>query len=81
MDSMFKVDQPAWDLGKVKVPVFVINAKSPMWTAEYEAYVRSLSEKTEYQTIDGVGHFLMLEKPKEFNTLLVKMLQNASLLK
>src|SRR5882672_7030265 len=40
MDGMFAANQPAWDLEKARVPVLVINARSPMWTAEYEAYAR-----------------------------------------
>ena len=80
MDGMFKAGQPAWDLPKVKIPVMAINARSPMWTTEYETYVRSLSPKTDYQVIDGAGHFLMLEKPQEFNKLLVSMLEKFQLI-
>ncbi len=74
MEGMFDASQPAWDLSKVTVPVLVINAKNPMWTPEYETYVRSLSPKTDYRTIENVGHFLMLEKPAEFNAALLEML-------
>ena len=63
----------AW-LAKVNVPVLVINTTSPMWTADYHDYVRSLSAKTDYRAIDGAGHFLMLEKPAEFNAALIEML-------
>jgi len=80
MEGMFASDQPAWDLAKVNVPVLVINAKSPMWTDEYEAYVRALSPKTDYRTIDGPGHFLMLEKPAEFNAALLEMLEKFNLI-
>jgi pimeloyl-ACP methyl ester carboxylesterase len=79
MDGMFKPGQPAWDLDKVTIPVMVINAKSPMWTSEYEAYVRELSPKTDYRVIDGAGHFLMREKPVQFNEALLDMLQKFGL--
>jgi pimeloyl-ACP methyl ester carboxylesterase len=79
MDGMFKTNQPAWDPEKLTVPVLAIHAKSPMWTPEYEAYVRSLSPKNDYQTIDGTGHFLMLEKSAEFNRVLVSMLEKFAL--
>jgi len=59
--------------------VMVINAKSPMWTSDYEAYVRQLSPKTDYRVIDGAGHFLMREKPVQFNEALVEMLQKFGL--
>ncbi|PYL00760.1 MAG: hypothetical protein DME19_04105 [Verrucomicrobia bacterium] len=62
MEGMFGAGQPDWDLKKVTVPVLAINAPNPMWTDEYKDYVRSLSPKTDYRTMDGVGHWLMLEK-------------------
>jgi pimeloyl-ACP methyl ester carboxylesterase len=80
MDGMFGTDQPDWDLKKVSVPVLVINANNPMWTEEYQAYIRSLSPQTDYRTIEGVGHWLMLEKPAEFNAALVEMLRKFRLL-
>jgi pimeloyl-ACP methyl ester carboxylesterase len=79
MDGMFKSGQPAWDLDKLNIPVIAIHAKSPMWTSEYEAYVRSISDRTGYETIQGVGHFLMLEKPDEFNKVLLNMLERFQL--
>ena len=51
------------------------NTTSPMWTSDYQDYVRSLSKDTDYRTVDGAGHFLMLEKPKEFNAVLMELLR------
>ena len=80
MEGMFGADQPDWDLKKVTVPVLVINAPNPMWSDDYKAYVRSLSSKTDYRTIDGVGHWLMLEKPAEFNAALTDLLRRFDLI-
>jgi pimeloyl-ACP methyl ester carboxylesterase len=80
MEGMFGAGQPDWDLKKVDVPVLVINAKNPMWTADYQAHVRSLSPKTDYRVIEGVGHWLMLEKPDEFNRNLIDMLRKFDLI-
>jgi pimeloyl-ACP methyl ester carboxylesterase len=74
MQGMFGANQPDWDLRHVNVPVLVINAPNPMWNDEYKEYVRSLSPRTEYRAMDGVGHWLMLEKPAEFNAALADML-------
>ncbi len=74
MEGMFDPGQPDWDLHHVNVPVLVINAPNPMWTEDYKEYVRSLSRQTEYRTIEGVGHWLMLEKPAAFNAALTEML-------
>ncbi len=64
----------------MSVPVLVMNTKSPFYTTEYEDYVRSLSPKTAYRTFDGVGHFLMLEKPSLFNKALMEMLREFDLM-
>ncbi len=80
MEGMFGADQPDWDLQHVNVPVLVINAPNPMWTDAYKEYVRSLSAQTDYQAMDGVGHWLMLEKPAEFNAVLMEMLRKFELI-
>jgi pimeloyl-ACP methyl ester carboxylesterase len=74
MGEMFNLNRPAWDLAKVDVPVMSINARSPMWTEDYEKYVRSLSNRTDFRLIEATGHFVMLEKPAEFNSTLIEML-------
>jgi len=50
-----------------------------MWSADYEKYVHSLSAQTDYRVIDGVGHFLMLEKPAQFNAVLADLLKKYDL--
>ena len=80
MLAMLSPDQPDWILEKVNVPVLVINARSAWWNADYENYVRSLSPQTDYRVMEGASHFLMLEKPAEFNALLTEMLQKYDLI-
>ena len=80
MEGMFGPDQPDWNPQHVKVPILVINAPNPMWTDEYKSFVNSLSPQTDYRAIDGVGHWLMLEKPAEFNAALTEMLAKFELL-
>jgi len=80
MEGMFGAGQPDWDVKRAGVPVLVINAKNPMWTERYETYVGSLSAQTDYRVMDGVGHWLMLEKPAEFNATLTDMLRRFDLI-
>ena len=80
MEGMFGPNQPDWGLKTVNAPVLVINAKGPMWNADYENYVRSLSPQADYLMMDGVGHWLMLEKPAEFNALLTNLLRKHDLI-
>jgi pimeloyl-ACP methyl ester carboxylesterase len=80
MAAMLDLEQPDWILRKVDAPVLVINAQSPWWYNGYEEYARSLSSRTDYRLMDGVGHFLMLEKPAEFNAILLEMLRKFDLI-
>jgi pimeloyl-ACP methyl ester carboxylesterase len=80
MLAMLSPDQPDWILQKVNAPVIVINARTPWWNADYEKYVRSLTPQSDYLIMDGVGHFLMLEKPAEFNVTLTEKLRKFDLI-
>ena len=80
MEGMFGPGQPDWDLKAANVPVLVINAKGAMWDADDENYIRSLSTQTDYHVMDGVGHWLMLERPVEFNAILTDMFRKFKLI-
>jgi pimeloyl-ACP methyl ester carboxylesterase len=58
----------------------MILAKQPMWTSEYEQFVRTLVPKLDYQLWDNVSHFTMMEKPQEFNEALLRFLEKNRLL-
>jgi pimeloyl-ACP methyl ester carboxylesterase len=83
VSAMKAMQDPAiWKDDPIKVPVQTILAKpSPFWTADYEKYVRKLAPDVDYQKMDDVGHFLMMEKPKEFNALMMAFLKKNGLVK
>lgn len=66
---------------KIEIPLQVIVAKSPNWPPDYEQFVRTICPKVDYQVMEGVGHFLMMEKPKEFNDLMTAFLKKEGFLK
>jgi pimeloyl-ACP methyl ester carboxylesterase len=80
MEGLFGAGQPDWDIGRTTVPVLALNAPNPMWTEEYMGYVRSLSPHTDFRVIEDTGHWLMLEKPAEFNAALTDMLRKFGLI-
>jgi pimeloyl-ACP methyl ester carboxylesterase len=41
--------------------------------------IRGVSAQADYRNVDGTGHFLMLEKPAEFNASLIEMLRKFDL--
>ncbi len=73
------LDPAIWKPDKIGVPVLVVLAKSPFWTPDYEQYVRGLAPRLEYETFDAVSHFLMLDKPAEFNATVVAFLKKNQL--
>src|SRR5688572_10156661 len=73
-------DPEIWKDDPIGAPLLVLNAKSPYWTPEYVAYVRKLAPQVDYRVIEGPGHFLMLEKPQEFNAALLDFLARQKLL-
>ena len=79
MDGM--AEESIWKQDKIKVPVLAIMAKSPFFPADTEQFYRMIAPNLEYQMWDGPGHFLMMEKPKEFNDVLAGFLMKNGLLK
>ena len=79
MESMG--DDALYGPDKMNVPVFAILAKSPFWTADTEQFFRSIAPDFELQWWEGVGHFLMMEKPKQFNDAVIAFLDKKALLK
>lgn len=73
-------DLALWKPDKIDIPVLMILAKQPVWTAEYEQFVRGLAPKLDYQVWENVSHFVMMEKPREFNAALLAFLEKNQLL-
>jgi pimeloyl-ACP methyl ester carboxylesterase len=70
-----------WAQDKITVPVLAVMAKSPFWPADIEQSFRKIAPKLDYHMMSGVSHFLMMEKPGEFNDLLGAFLEKNGLLK
>jgi pimeloyl-ACP methyl ester carboxylesterase len=74
-------DESIWKQDKINVPVLAILAKTPFWPPDTEQLFRSLAPTLDYQRWEGVSHFLMMEKPKEFNEALAGFLNKNNLIK
>jgi|SRR5215471_10160415 len=79
MDGM--IDEAIWKQDKINVPVLAIMVKSPLYPADNEQFYRSIVPNIDYRSWDGVAHFLMMEKPKEFNDAVAGFLTKNGLLK
>src|ERR1041384_1265473 len=69
-------DPAIWRDDPIEVPLLAVMAESPLWSADYVAYVKRIAPGVRYETMRGVGHFLMLERPAEFNALLDDFLRS-----
>jgi len=79
MESMN--DDSLYGPDKINVPVLAIIAKAPFWPPDTEQFFRSLAPDFEFHQWEGVGHFLMMEKPKQFNDEVIAFLNKKALLK
>jgi pimeloyl-ACP methyl ester carboxylesterase len=74
-------DPSIWGKDRIDVPVLAIMAKNPFFPPDIEQSARGVAPKLEFKMWDGVGHFLMMEKPKEFNETVLAFLDQNGLLK
>jgi pimeloyl-ACP methyl ester carboxylesterase len=74
-------DEKLYEKTPIKIPVLAILAKSPFWPADTEQFLRTLAPTLEFYTWADVSHFLMMEKPQEFNQTVRGFLSKNSLLK
>ncbi len=75
------VDASIWGDDKINVPVIAIMAKNPFFPPDIEQTSRAVAPGIDFRMWDGVGHFLMMEKPKEFNEAVLGFLDQNKLLK
>jgi pimeloyl-ACP methyl ester carboxylesterase len=74
-------DESIWGRDKINVPVLAIMVKSDFFGGDIEPFYRSIAPNLDFQTWEGVGHFLMMERPKQFNDAVIAFLDKNSLLK
>jgi pimeloyl-ACP methyl ester carboxylesterase len=74
------LDPSIWREDKINVPVLAIMAKTALLPASAEESFRQIAPKLEFHVFDGVGHFLMMEKPQEFDASVIAWLDKNKLL-
>lgn len=79
MESMN--DEALYANDKINVPVLAILAKSPVWPADTEQFLKGLAPDLELLWLEGVDHFLHQEKTKEFNNAVIAFVDKKKLLK
>lgn len=74
-------DSGIWGEDKINLQVLAIMAKNPFFPPNVEESFRGIAPKMEFHMWDDVGHFLMMEKPNEFNAAVIAWLNKNGLLK
>jgi pimeloyl-ACP methyl ester carboxylesterase len=74
-------DPAIWGTDKINVPVLAIMAKNPFYPPNLEALSREVAPNMEFHMWEGVGHFVMMEKPKEFNAAVLAFLDKNRLVR
>ena len=73
-------DPSIWGEDKVNVPVLAIMAKNPFFGPDLEQRFRDIAPNMDFRLWEGVGHFVMMERPKEFNEAVLGFLDKNKLL-
>jgi pimeloyl-ACP methyl ester carboxylesterase len=60
-------DSRIWTDDKINVPVLALMAPSPYWPPNLKDLYTAVAPNIDFQMWTGVSHFLMMERPKEFN--------------
>ncbi|HEX9918435.1 MAG TPA: alpha/beta hydrolase [Pyrinomonadaceae bacterium] len=74
-------EEKVYEKDPIKVPVLAVMAKSPFWAADTEQFMRTLAPRLEFYMWADVSHFLMMEKPVEFNQTVQAFLSKNRLLR
>ena len=74
-------DPAIWGEDKITVPVLAIMARNPFYPPNIEELSRGIAPTMDFRIWEGVGHFLMMDKPKEFNEAVIGFLDKNQLLK
>ena len=78
MDGMG--DPTIWNNDSINVPVLAVMARSEAWKDDEEEFFRSIAPTLEFKMWDDASHFLMMERPAEFNSELSAFISKYKLL-
>ena len=74
-------DPAIWGDDKINVPVLAIMARNPFYPPNIEEISRGLAPNMDFRMWEGVGHFVMMDKPKEFNEAVIGFFEKNKLLR
>jgi pimeloyl-ACP methyl ester carboxylesterase len=78
--AAYEMTDPSVYLTAPAITVPVLGVYAAYWPADYKRTIEAFIPRLDYQTMDGVGHFLMLERPDDFNARVLAFLRREGLL-
>lgn len=81
LSAMDAMGNPSiWGDDKINVPVLAVMAESPTWPADTEQFYKKIAPDLSFKMWKNISHFLMMEKPVEFNAELKAFITQKGLL-
>lgn len=74
------IDDKIWKGDHIRVPVLAIMSSSTSWPADTNNYYLAIAANLDFKMWTGVSHFLMMEKPNEFNNAIESFIAKNKLL-
>jgi len=75
VDSVLATADPAmWSDAPIRVPLLALLVEQPTWNDEYRSAIEALAPQLDWVMWQNVSHFLMLERPAEFQAELSRFL-------
>jgi len=78
--AAFEMSDPKVYESEPKLTVPVLGVYAAYWPADYKKTIEAFIPKLDYKTVEGAGHFLMMEKPEATNELVRTFLRQQGLL-
>lgn len=75
VDAVLATADPAmWSDAPIRVPLLALLVEQPTWNDEYRSAIEALAPQLDWVMWQNVSHFLMLERPAEFQAELSRFL-------
>jgi len=74
-------DDKVWEPDSIEGPVLLILAEQPSWDEEYLGFVKQFVPQAEIHILSDVSHFIMTERPKDFDALVTAFLEENKILR
>lgn len=78
--AAYEMNDPKVFLTQPAIAVPVLGVYAPYWPHDYRNAILAFIPRLDFQTMQGTGHFLMMEKPEDFNERVRTFLRKEGLL-